>query len=469
MKKFMDDNYALDNDTAVKLYHEYAKEMPVIDFHCHLPPRDIAEDRQFNNITEAWLEGDHYKWRAMRFNGVDERYCTGDASPFEKFQKWAETIPYAVRNQLYGWTHLELKRYFGIDQAIDGNSARDIYDQISEKLQSPEYSVRNLLRMMNVKAVCTTDDPAEELEHHEKIKNDNDCEILVAPTFRPDKAMAVSNPDAYNEYVDKLGKTADVDIRSYDDLKAAVKKRHDDFAELGCKMSDRGLEKVYAEEYTESEISNIFDKVRAGKQVTEEENMKFQSAMLVFFGQLDGEKNWVQQLHLGAMRNNNTRMFETLGPDTGFDSIGDFQQARDLSRFLDRLDVNNELPKTILYSLNPADNEILMTMAGNFNNSSIPGKVQLGTAWWFLDNKYGMEKQMNVLSKMGLISHFVGMLTDSRSFLSFPRHEYFRRILCNIFGHDIETGMLPDQTEWIGNIIQKICYYNPRDYIGLDL
>lgn len=465
----MDENFALDTETASKLYNEYAKDMPIIDFHCHLPPRDIAEDRQFNNIAEAWLEGDHYKWRAMRTNGVDERYCTGDASPFEKFQKWAETLPYAIRNQLYIWTHLEMKRYFGIEEIIDGSNARRIYDLISEKLQTPEYSVRNLLRMMNVKAVCTTDDPAEDLVYHRQLLEDPDFEILVAPTFRPDKAMAISDPSAYNEYIDRLAKTADVEIKSYKDLKQAVKKRHDEFAELGCKMSDRGLEKVYAEEYTESEVSAVFDKVRAGKAVTEEEVKKFQSAMLVFFAQLDSEKDWVQQLHLGAMRNNNTRMYKKLGADTGFDSIGDFPQARDLSRFMDRLDINNELPKTILYNLNPADNEMLVTMAGNFNTGSCPAKVQLGTAWWFLDQKFGMEAQMNVYSTLGLISHFAGMLTDSRSFLSFPRHEYFRRILCNLFGNDVENGMVPDQMEWIGQIIQNVCYYNPRDYIGLDI
>ena len=465
MKKFVDEHFLLQTPTAQKLYHEFAKQMPIIDYHCHLPPDQIANDTQFQNLTQVWLYGDHYKWRAMRTAGVNEDYVTGGKSDFEKFEKWAATVPYTLRNPLYHWTHLELQRYFGVTDILDAKSAKKIYDECTAKLQTKEYSVRSLLKKMNVKVVCTTDDPIDNLEFHKKIKADN-FEVKVLPAFRPDKAMNVDDAANFNAYVSKVEAASNTSVGSYADYLKALKVTHDFFATMGCSVSDHGLEQIYAEDYTETEIKNAFDKIRSGKELSLEENLKFKSAMLVEFARWDWEKGWVQQYHLGALRNNNSRMLKQLGPDTGWDSIGDFSQARQLSKFLNRLDTDNQLAKTILYNLNPADNELMATMIGNFQDGSVAGKVQFGSGWWFLDQKDGMIKQINALSNMGLLSKFVGMLTDSRSFLSFPRHEYFRRLLCNLFGDDVENGELPADIDWIGQVIQDICFNNAKKYFN---
>jgi len=464
-RRFLDENFLLYNKTAEQLYHEYAAPMPIIDYHNHLPPEQIANDINFENITQAWLYGDHYKWRAMRTNGVDEKYCTGNAGDYEKFEQWAATVPYTLRNPLYHWTQLELKRYFNIDDILDSGSAKKFYDEGTAKLQTPEFSVRNLLRKMNVRVLCTTDDPIDSLEHHKKIK-DEGCDIKVLPAYRPDKAMNVDNTIAFNEYVSKLEASSNITVTVFDDYLDALKNRHDFFASMGCSVSDHGLEQLYAEDYTDAEIKSIFSKIRSGKELTWEENLKFKSAMLVNFAEWGWERGWVQQYHLGAIRNNNSRMLEQLGPDTGWDSIGDFSQAKSLAKFLNRLDKEDKLTKTILYNLNPADNELFATMIGNFNDGSAAGKIQWGSAWWFLDQKDGMTKQINTLSNMGLLSRFVGMLTDSRSFLSFPRHEYFRRLLCNLFGEEIENGELPADIAWIGKVIQDICFNNAKNYFN---
>jgi len=465
MKKFLDENFLLNTKTSQQLYHEFAKEMPIIDYHCHLPPDQIAEDKQFDNLTQAWLYGDHYKWRAMRTNGVDESYSTGNRSDFEKFKKWAETVPYTLRNPLYHWTHMELQRYFGVYEILNGDSAEKIYEECTAKLRTPDYSVRNLLRKMKVKVVCTTDDPIDSLEYHQKIKDDG-FEIAILPAYRPDKAMNVDDAAAFNSYLSKLESTSNTNIASFTDYLDALKSRHDFFASMDCSVSDHGLEQIYAEDYTDAEIEAAFNKIRSGKELSAEESLKFKSAMLEIFAVWDHEKGWVQQYHLGALRNNNSRRLRQLGADTGWDSIGDFPQGRSLAKFLNRLDGKDQLTKTILYNLNPADNELMATMIGNFNDGSIPGKIQYGSGWWFLDQKDGMTKQINALSNMGLLSRFVGMLTDSRSFLSYPRHEYFRRILCNLFGEEIENGELPNDLPWTGKIIQDICYYNASNYFN---
>jgi glucuronate isomerase len=465
MKKFMDENFLLHNKTAQDLYHGFAKNMPIIDYHNHLPPNEIAEDKQFDNITRVWLNGDHYKWRAMRTNGVDESYITGDKSDWEKFQAWAATVPYTLRNPLYHWTHLELQRYFGITDILNADSARAIYDKASALLQTKEYSVRGLLERMNVKVVCTTDDPVDNLEYHKQIRQSG-WSVKVLPAFRPDKAMNVDSVSGFNNYLTLLEKASDVSISTYNDYLAALKKRHDFFVANQSSVSDHGLEEIYAEEYTSTEIAGIFAKIRSGGELSLLENRKFKSAMLVNFAEWDWEKGFVQQYHLGALRNNNSRRLSQLGADTGWDSIGDFSQARALSKFLDRLDGNNTLAKTIIYNLNPADNELFATMIGNFNDGSAAGKIQWGSAWWFLDQKDGMIKQLNALSNMGLVSKMVGMLTDSRSFLSFPRHEYFRRLLCNLFGEEVDNGELPNDLPWIGQVIQDICYNNAKNYFN---
>ncbi|HEY0055371.1 MAG TPA: glucuronate isomerase, partial [Pedobacter sp.] len=451
---------------AQQLYHDFAKDMPVIDYHNHLPPEQIANDINFENISQAWLYGDHYKWRAMRANGIDEAYITGNNSDSEKFQKWAETVPYTLRNPLYHWTHLELQRYFNINDILDRKSAGNIYDQCTEKLQTKEFSVKGLLKSRKVEAVCTTDDPIDSLEWHQKLEKDG-SDIIVRPAYRPDKAMAAENIAVLNEYIGKLEAVTDMNIVDFDTYLSALKKRHDYFAANGCSISDHGLEQIYAEDYTDEEIKTIFAKIRANREVTRQEVLKFKSSMLVHFAFWDHEKGWVQQYHLGALRNNNTRMLSILGPDTGWDSIGDFSQGRQLSKFLNRLDTEDRLAKTIIYNLNPADNELFAAMIGNFNDGTVAGKVQWGSGWWFLDQKDGMTKQLNALSNMGLLSKFVGMLTDSRSFLSFPRHEYFRRILCNLFGDDVENGELPADIKWLGKVVQDICYYNAKNYFSL--
>ena len=465
MKPFLDENFLLTNKTAVRLYHEFARDMPIIDYHNHLPPQEMADDRSFENISRIWLYGDHYKWRAMRINGIPEEFITGAASDRDKFRKWAETVPYTMRNPLYHWTHLELQRYFGIREVLNAGNADRIYDQTTELLQTPDFRVRRLLERMDVRVLCTTDDPVDSLEHHQRIHADG-WRIKVLPAFRPDKAMNVDDPAGFNAYLSLLEKAADTSISTFDHYLDALRRRHDYFVQNGCKVSDHGMEQIYAEDYTDAEISNIFDKIRAGQALTVSDNRKFKSAMLVTFAEWDWERGFVQQYHLGALRNNNSRMLQKLGPDTGWDSIGDFEQGRALAKFLNRLDGQDKLAKTILYNLNPADNELMATMIGNYNDGSSVGKVQWGSGWWFLDQKDGMTRQMNALSNMGLISRFVGMLTDSRSFLSFPRHEYFRRILCNIFGEEVENGELPDDIEWIGSMMQDICYRNARDYFG---
>ncbi|MGB8226172.1 MAG: glucuronate isomerase [Sedimentisphaerales bacterium] len=467
--EFIHNDFLLQTETAKYLYHQHAARMPIYDYHCHLPVQQVAEDVKFKNITQVWLYGDHYKWRAMRTNGVDERYCTGDASDWEKFQMWAQTVPSCLRNPLYHWTHMELKRPFGIsDKLLCPQSAKEIYDRCNELLKSPKFSARGIMRQMNVKLVCTTDDPIDDLRHHRKIAIDG-FEIKVYPAWRSDKGMAAENTKALNEWIDKLQQAADMEIKDYDGYIEALRKRHDYFHANNCRLSDHGIETAFAEDYTAGEIKKIFEKIQKEKTLDNQEILKFKSAMMYEFGLMDAEKGWVQQLHLGALRNNNTRMFKTLGPDTGFDSIGDFEIAKPLAKFLDRLDSQNKLPKTVLYNLNPRDNELLATMLGNFQDGSVAGKMQFGSGWWFLDQKDGMEKHINALSNLSLLSRFVGMLTDSRSFLSYPRHEYFRRILCNILGNDVEAGLIPKDLKLLGQMVEDICFNNAKNYFGMEI
>ncbi len=465
MKGFLDENFLLETKTAERLYHEHAKNQPIIDYHCHLPQKDVAENRNFKDLTEIWLEGDHYKWRAMRTNGVDEKYCTGNASNFDKFQKWAETVPFTMRNPLYHWTHLELQRYFGITSILNGHTAREIYDEASAMLNTPEFSAKEILHKMKVEVVCTTDDPVDDLAYHKQLR-DSGFDVKILPTFRPDKAMMVESATDFVTYVEKLEAAENTSITDFDGFISVLQKRHDFFAEMGCKLSDHGLETIYAEEYTGAELKDIFGKARAGKQLTDEQILKFKSGMLVILARMDHEKGWTQQFHLGAIRNNNPRMMRELGPDTGFDSIGDFDMGRPMSKFFGRLDNTDQLAKTIIYNLNPRDNYLFATMIGNFQDGSVAGKMQFGSGWWFLDQKEGMEMQMNALSHLGLLSRFVGMLTDSRSFLSYPRHEYFRRILCNLLGNDIEKGLLPNDLEFIGQMVENISYNNAKNFFN---
>ena len=469
MAAFITEDFLLQTKTARTLYHEYAKPMPIYDYHCHLPADLIAADHKFDNITQAWLYGDHYKWRAMRANGVPEKYVTGSADDYEKFERWAQTVPCCLRNPLYHWTHLELKNPFGIkDKLLGPGTAKEIYESCSEMLRTPDFSVRNIMRKMNVKLVCTTEGPLDSLEHHKKISADG-FEIKVHTAFRPDRAMAVEDIAALNVFIEKLGLLCDMEITDYHRYITALRERHDFFHRNGCRLSDHGLETAYAEDYTESEISKIFEKILRGRNLEASERLKFKSAMMVELALMDYEAGWVQQLHLGALRNNSTRLFKALGPDVGGDSMSDVGIAGPLSKFLDRLDKNNDLPKTILYNLNPRDNALCATMVGNFQDGSVPGKMQYGSAWWFLDQKDGMQEQMNILSNMGLLSRFVGMLTDSRSFLSYPRHEYFRRILCNMLGKDVEAGLLPDDIELLGKMVEDICFNNAKNYFPMEL
>lgn len=468
MEKFIDKNFMLTNDAAQELYHGSAENLPIIDYHCHLIPQMIADNYQFRNLTEIWLGGDHYKWRAMRGNGVPEEYITGGKSDYEKFEKWAETVPYTMRNPLYHWTHLELSRIFGIDKLLSPETAREIYEECNAKLQTEEFRAQGLMKRCNVEVVCTTDDPADSLEYHKKIK-ESGFSVKVFPAWRPDKAMAVENPVAYKAYVEKLGEAAGMEIRNYEDLLQALQKRHDFFAEMGCRLSDHGLETFYAEDYTESDLMQIFAKVMSGVKPTEEETLKFKSGILYDLAVMDAEKGWTQQFHIGAIRNNNTRMFKILGPDTGYDAIHDVQCAAAGHKFLDRLDSAGKLAKTILYNLNPKDNEVLATMAYTFNDGTVPGKMQLGSGWWFLDQEDGMRKQLNALSALGLLSRFVGMLTDSRSFLSYPRHEYFRRILCSVIGEWVEEGLYPDDWETLAQLVCDICYNNTKNFFGFQI
>ena len=463
---FINEDFMLSNDAAKQLYHEGAEKMPIIDYHCHLIPQMIAQNHQFSDITELWLGGDHYKWRAMRGNGVPEEYITGGRSSWEKFSKWAETVPYTMRNPLYHWTHLELKRVFDIDKLLSPATARDIFEECNAKLATEEFRGQALIKKFNVETVCTTDDPADDLRWHKQIL-DKPFGVKVIPAWRPDKAMAIENPEAYKEYIQKLSESADMEIRTYSDLIEALAKRHDFFESMGCRLSDHGLETFYAADYTDSEIEAIFAKVLSGKQADAEELDKFRSACLHDFAVMDAEAGWAQQFHIGAIRNNNTKMFYQLGPDTGYDAIHDVQCAAAGHRFFDRLTLEGKLAKTILYCLNPKDNEVLMTMAYTFNDGTVPGKMHFGSGWWFLDQEDGMRKQMNALSALGLFTRFVGMLTDSRSFISYPRHEYFRRILCSVLGEDIEKGKLPaSEMEFITKVVEDISYNNAKNYFN---
>lgn len=459
---FINDNFLLENKFAEELYHNYSKNQPIIDYHNHLSPQFIAEDKIFENITQVWINGDHYKWRAMRTLGINEQFITGNGSDKDKFMNWAKTVPYTMRNPLYHWTHLELARYFDIHDLLNEKSAEKIYLEASAKINSAEYSTQNLLRKVNAEFVCTTEDPIDTLEYHQELAK-NPFGTKVSTAFRPDKAILISN-DGYNSYIDTLGEVAGITISSYSDLCTALTNRIDFFDKNGCKLCDHGLDQIYFENFTESEVNVIFKKKRERKKISNEEALKFQTAILLFLSETYHQYGWVQQFHLGALRNNNERMHRILGPDTGWDSIGDYPQAQKLSCFLNALDSKDKLTKTIIYNLNPADNEVMATMIGNFNDGSVKGKVQFGSGWWFLDQKDGMTKQLNALSNMGLISCFIGMLTDSRSFLSFPRHEYFRRILCNLLGDEIKRGELPNDMEWIGKMVSDISYNNAKEY-----
>ncbi|MEQ8472246.1 MAG: glucuronate isomerase [Marinoscillum sp.] len=467
MKEFLTKDFLLQTETAKKLYHDFAAKMPIIDYHCHLSPKDIAEDRIFKNITEAWLEGDHYKWRAMRTNGVDEQYITGSKSDQEKFEKWAATVPDTLRNPLYHWTHLELQRYFNISDILNASSGSKIYEAASAKLNTREYSCRGLLKKMNVDVVCSTDDPIDDLRYHRQLKEEG-FSVKILPTFRPDKLYAVEDLNAYKSYLVKLGGVVGFEVNNWESLMKASKARIDFFHEQGGRLSDHGLEQLYDVDYSAERAATILDSFLSGKAISDEEVQIFKMAVLIELSRMYHAKGWTQQYHLGAIRNNNSRMMRTLGPDTGFDSIGDFSQVRAISRFLNALDTTDQLTKTILYNLNPGDNEAMATMIGNFNDGSVAGKLQYGSAWWFLDQKDGMEKQLNALSNMGLLSRFVGMLTDSRSFLSFPRHEYFRRILCNLIGNDVENGELPNDLEWLGEQVENISYHNAKAYFEFE-
>jgi glucuronate isomerase len=465
MAGFINEDFLLQSNSSKKLYHHFAEDQPIIDYHCHLNPALIANDHQFRDITEVWLEGDHYKWRAMRTNGVAEKYCTGNASPWEKFQKWAETVPYTLRNPLFHWTHLELERHFVINKFLGPDTAREIFDVSNEMLSSKEFSCRNILSWMNVEVVCTTDDPIDDLKYHKQLAEEGFA-VKVLPTFRPDRAVNVGDIKSYNLYLNDLSEVSGIEINTYDSLLEALKLRHDYFHQNGCRLSDHGLKVFTSGEATPKKLAAIFSVLRSGKQVSEEDQGSFMTNLLWELAKMDHEKGWVQQYHYGALRSNNTRLFNMAGPDTGFDSMGDSSNAANLSRFLDHLDSDNRLTKTILYNLNPSDNEMIATMIGNFQDGSFPGKIQFGSGWWFQDQKDGMERQMNVLSLLGLLSRFVGMLTDSRSFLSYPRHEYFRRILCNMLGDDMEKGLIPNDLDWVGKMVSDISYNNARSYFG---
>lgn len=464
MKTFITDNFLLESAAAQALYHEYAAKMSIVDFHNHLSSSAIKDNLQFETITQAWLGGDHYKWRAMRSFGIDEQYITGNASDWDKFEQWAKVVPYTMRNPLYHWTHLELLRYFNIDELLTPSSAKSIFDECNRLLKTPQYSVHNLLRKANVEVLCTTDDPIDALDAH--IGLNGNFDISVRPTWRPDKALAFENRASFLSYIEKLCEVSGIEITSYDRLLEALQNRHDFFASVGCCVADHGLEEFYVANYTQHEIDSIFIKIIQHKEITSEEGLKYKAALLHDLACMNAKKNWVQQFHFGVLRNNNTRKLLQLGVDTGFDSIGDFTHGRNMQRFLDNLDKKDLLAKTILYNINPRDNELVATMIGNFNDGSVRGKIQFGSGWWFLDQKDGIEKQINALSNLGLLSCFVGMLTDSRSFLSFPRHEYFRRTLCNVIGSEIHKGMLPNDIPFIGKMVQDICYYNSKEYLN---
>lgn len=462
-------DFLLQSKAAHALYYTYAEPEPILDYHCHLPPAQIASNHRFADLAEVWLAGDHYKWRAMRANGVPERFCTGDAPPYEKYLAFAKTVPKLIRNPLYHWTHLELKNYFGITTPLNEGTAAAIWEQANARLAQPEMTTRGILRSSKVKAVCTTDDPADTLEHHKQMRADKSLGTRVYPTFRPDKALTVDQPGVFNVWVERLAGASGVDCGNFSGFLDALRRRHDAFHELGARISDHGLNVLPDAECSDAEAARIFDNARMGREVLPQDAEKFRTRMMLYFGQLDAEGNWTKQLHIGALRNGNTRMFRQLGPDTGFDSIGDWPQVMPLAHYLDRLDSAGALPKVIVYNLNPADNYAICTLLGNYQDGSIPGKLQFGSGWWFLDQKEAMEWQINALSSLGLLSRFVGMLTDSRSFLSYPRHEYFRRVLCNLLGADIEQGLIPHDLDAVGSMVRDICFGNARDYFGLEL
>jgi len=465
---FITEEFLLKNEVARELYHEYAEGLPIIDYHCHLPPDDVAGDRQFKNLFEIWLEGDHYKWRAMRANGIDERFCTGDASPREKFMAFAKTLPECLRNPLYHWCHLELKRYFGIDTLLGPDTATDIWDEANEKLKDSSMSARGILEKFRVSVVCTTDDPCDDLGHHKSVA-ESGIGTRMYPTFRPDKGIALQDVETWNEWVDALSRSSGMDCQSLDAFCSAIENRHDYFHSMGGRLSDHGLETCYAEFPSESEAKSIFDKARSGVQVSPAEHRHLASYMMAFFGKLDAAKGWTKQLHLGAFRNVNDRVFADLGPDVGVDSISDLQQGSALGKFLGHLAGREQLPRMVLYNLNPSDNYMTATMAGNFQGGGIAGKIQFGTGWWHLDQKEAMTWQINALSNLGLLSNFVGMLTDSRSFMSYCRHEYFRRILCQIIGEDVVNGELPNDMQLLGQLVKRISYGNASAFFGFEL
>lgn len=465
MKPFIHENFLLNNKTAERLYHQYSENLPVVDFHCHLSPALIADDHKFPDLAMAWLEGDHYKWRAMRINGINEKYITGNASPREKFEKWAETVPAAAGNPLYHWTHLELTRYFNISEILSPATAARIYEKASAILQGNELSTRSILRMMKVETVCTTDDPADGLEHHRSLKNAFTTRVL--PTFRPDNALKTEDPVQFKAYINKLEQAAGIEIRTFDSLVEAMDNRHEFFHSMGGRLSDHGLDRFYYTSFTSDEVDRIFKKLLGGETITSEETEKYKTGMLLEICRMNHKRGWVQQFHTGALRNNNSRMFRLMGPDTGWDSIGAAQDPAKMSKFLNELDNSDQLAKTILYNLNPADNEMMITMAGNFNDGTSPAKVQYGAAWWFLDQKNGMEKHFRDLASLGLLRRFVGMVTDSRSFLSYPRHEYFRRLFCNFIGEEVEKGLIPDDEGLLKPLIEGVSYRNAKEYLGI--
>lgn len=463
---FIHDDFLLESAPARELYHRYAEPLPIIDYHCHLNPAEIAADKRWENMAQIWLHGDHYKWRAMRTAGIAERYCTGGAGDWEKFEQYAGLMPKALRNPLYHWSHLELKRYFGVSRLLGPDTARGIYDECNARLASPGFSCRSLMKKSRVEAVCTTDDPVDSLEHHGAIAADSSFDIQVRPTWRPDLSFAVDRPAAFTAWLGKLETASRMEIGDLQGFLAALRKRHDHFHAHGCRLSDRGLDFVFGEECAESQAAAIFGKARTGAEILPAEALLFKSFMLHELAVMDAEKGWTMQIHYGPMRNNNTAMFRKVGPDTGFDSIGDWPTAQGMSRHFDRLNLAGRLPKTIVYNLNPRDNELVAAMIGNFQDGETAGKMQMGSGWWFLDQLDGMTRQIEALSQLGLLSQFVGMLTDSRSFLSYARHEYFRRILCNILGNDIVRGRIPNDLELVGKMAADISYHNARRYFG---
>ncbi len=465
---YIHDDFLLQSKAAQRLYHEYAEDEQILDYHTHLPPQDVASNRRFNDLFEIWLEGDHYKWRAMRANGVAESFCTGDASPYDKFVAWAGTVPNTLRNPLYHWTHLELKRYFGIDELLNESSAPEIWKHANSLLQKDEFTAHGILDKFQVRCVCTTDDPADDLSEHKAIA-ESGLSTKIYPTFRPDAALRITEPQEFQAWLAKLQGVSDVEVNSYQDLLTALRKRHDAFHEIGCRLSDHGLEYCYADFCADNVAGEIFDQALRGGEIDPQKHEQYASNLMMHFGRWDAEKGWTKQLHLGALRNNNPRMLAAVGRDIGYDSIGDWPQGQRLSKYLGALDAEGALPKTILYNLNPRENYLFATMAGNYQTDEVAGKVQFGSGWWFLDQEEGIRWQLNALSNLGLLSTFVGMLTDSRSFMSYPRHEYFRRCLCNMLGTELENGVLPNDFGLVGSLVRRICFSNARDYLGLEL